>query len=59
MEFDFICWIDVLMVLIYVYVERYYDLEDEFFCEKIFDKWKEVELFGMIEELKEVIMREI
>ncbi|OWZ35961.1 CMGC/MAPK protein kinase [Cryptococcus neoformans c45] len=59
LEFDPTRRIDVPAALTHAYVERYHDPEDEPSCEKIFDKWEEVESLGTIEELKEAITREI
>ncbi|KIR29212.1 CMGC/MAPK protein kinase [Cryptococcus deuterogattii LA55] len=59
LEFDHTRRIDVRTALKHAYVEKYHDPEDEPSCDKIFDKWEEVESLSTIEELKAAITREI
>lgn len=59
LEFDHTRRIDVPTALKHAYVEKYHDPEDEPSCDKIFDKWEEVESLRTIDELKAAITREI
>nr|KIR47443.1 CMGC/MAPK protein kinase [Cryptococcus bacillisporus CA1280] len=59
LEFDHTRRIDVPTALKHAYVDKYHDPEDEPSCDKIFDKWEEVESLSTIEELKAAITREI